>query len=160
MKKGLNLRLWEGIASRPNGCIVSHLQYANDTIIFCPPSLEYLCNIKKNLIAFHVASGLSVNFHKSAIYGINVDESWLKKAVELSLLWRIGSLPSNTLGFQLEVTPLDLIYRTLFFIEWIKSLQQGKERHSQWGATLLWSKRPSQVFPSILCPFSLFRKVS
>ncbi|XP_048493141.1 uncharacterized protein LOC104908756 [Beta vulgaris subsp. vulgaris] len=97
MKKGLNLGLWDGIASRPNGCIVSHLQYADDTIIFCPPSMDYLCNIKKTLIVFQIASGLSVNFHKSALYGINVDQIWLESAAK-ALLCRTGSLPFKYLG--------------------------------------------------------------
>lgn len=61
--------------TRPHGLKVSHLQYADDTLIFCPPNIEFLSNIKKTLIAFHLASGLSVNFHKSALYGINVDDS-------------------------------------------------------------------------------------
>ena len=97
LKKGLDLGLWDGIATRPNGVVISHLQYADDTIIFCPPKVEFLCNIKKTLIAFHIASGLGVNFHKSALYGINVDELWLSHTADL-LLCRTGSLPFTYLG--------------------------------------------------------------
>ena len=100
LKKGLDLRLWEGIPTRPDGIIVSHLQYADDTVIFCPPNLDYLLNIKKMLVAFHIAFGLSVNFHKSAIYGVNVDAHWLSQAAS-SLLCRVGCLPFTYLGLPL-----------------------------------------------------------
>lgn len=97
LQKGSELHLWEGIPTRPNGISVSHLQYADDTIIFCPPDIDYLCNLKKSLIAFHIVSGLGVNFHKSALYGINVDNSWLSQAARC-LLCRTGSLPFTYLG--------------------------------------------------------------
>lgn len=107
LKKGLELRLWDGIPSRPNGLIVSHLQYADDTLIFCPPNIEYLSNIKKTLIAFHLASGLAVNFHKSAIYGINVEDSWLNHAAG-TLLCRTGTLPFSYLGLPIRDKPSKL----------------------------------------------------
>ena len=97
LKKGMDLHLWDGIATRPNGITISHLQYADDTIIFCPPDIEFLCNIKRSLIAFHIASGLNVNFHKSALYGINVDEAWLLNTADI-LLCRTGVLPFTYLG--------------------------------------------------------------
>lgn len=52
-------------------------------MIFCPPKLEYLMNVKKALISFQLASGLQVNFHKSSIIGVNVDDSWINIAAAL-----------------------------------------------------------------------------
>lgn len=77
IKKGIDNHLLEGISLKKNGIMVSHLQYANDTIIFLP-HLEFLLNIKKALILFHLASRLKVTFHKIALIGINVEDSLIE----------------------------------------------------------------------------------
>lgn len=79
------------------GLKLTHLQYADDTILFCPPNLDYLLNIKKILILFHLASGLQVNFHKSSLIGILVEDSWIKYAADC-LLCKSGNLPFTYLG--------------------------------------------------------------
>lgn len=66
-------------------------------IIFCPPNMNYLLNIKKTLILFQLASDLQVNFHKSSIMGIHVDESWLQDAAN-ALLCKVGNFPFTYLG--------------------------------------------------------------
>ena len=76
---------------------ISHLQYANDTVIVCPPKMESLQNVKKTLILFHLASGLQVNFYKSSIMGLNVTDKWLDDAAK-NLLCKKGSLPFMYLG--------------------------------------------------------------
>lgn len=67
--------LWEGISVSSDSPKITHLQYADDTII--PPNMEYLQNIKKTLIIFHLASGLKVNYHKSLILGLNTQDAYL-----------------------------------------------------------------------------------
>lgn len=91
------MSLWEGIEVYPGGLKFSHLQYADDTIIFCPPNLSYLQNIKKSLILFQLASGLQVNFFKSSIMGINVTDNWLECAAK-SLLCKKDTIPFKYLG--------------------------------------------------------------
>lgn len=76
---------------------LSHLQYADDTILFCPSNIESLLNIKKILILFHLSSGLKVNFHKSSMIGIHTSEEWIKQAAE-AFQCKIGSLPFSYLG--------------------------------------------------------------
>lgn len=129
LMKGCELRLWEGINARPNGIMVTHLQYADDTIIFCPPKLEYLCNIKKSLIAFQIVSGLGVNFHKSALYGINVDNTWLSQAAE-SLLCRTGSLPFTYLG-------LPIGGNTTRMAAWDSIIKKMQSKLASWKGNLL-----------------------
>ncbi|KAK4848716.1 hypothetical protein QYF36_016477 [Acer negundo] len=46
---------------------VSHLQFADDTILFIKPREEYLCNVKRVLHCFEMDSGLKINFHKSCV---------------------------------------------------------------------------------------------
>lgn len=47
-------------------------------------------------------SGLSVNFHKSMLFGINVDQDPVKQASRLCYC-KLGSLPTCYLGFPLGV---------------------------------------------------------
>lgn len=98
--KATSKELWTGINigdNGDNGVCITHLQYADDTIVFCPQNMDYLRNIKKVLILFHLASGLQVNFHKSSLFGINIEESWLKSAAQ-SLHCKIGKFPFLYLG--------------------------------------------------------------
>lgn len=97
IQKATSLDLWEGISVGNGGNNLTHLQYADDTIVFCSPNIESLLNIKRALILFQLASGLQVNFHKSSLMGINVDDVWLKMAAE-SLLCKVGQIPFSYLG--------------------------------------------------------------
>lgn len=97
IKKASCRYLWEGIEVCKGGPKLTHLQYADDTIMFCPPKIEYLLNIKKTLILFQLASGLQINFHKSAILGMNIEEPWLISAAE-KLQCKRGNLPFTYLG--------------------------------------------------------------
>lgn len=97
IQKGAAQNLWEGVEASKGGPKITHLQYADDIVIFCPPRLEYLLNLKKALILFQVISGLQINFHKSSLLGINTDESWLQQAAR-ALLCKVGELPIIYLG--------------------------------------------------------------
>lgn len=104
MKKATSLKLWEGLQTSKNGPTLSHLQYADDTIIFCHPSLQSLTNIRNTLILFNLASGLKVNFHKSALYGINVCSNWLSMAAK-EIQCKVGHFPFVYLGLPIGGSP-------------------------------------------------------
>lgn len=52
----------------------THLQFANDTILFLRADEKVVRNTKYILRCFKFFSGLSINFHKSCIVGFGVDE--------------------------------------------------------------------------------------
>ena len=56
--------LFCGIKVGKGGTIVSHLQYADDTIIFCEANQVQLMNVKRTLRCFQVISGLSKSLEK------------------------------------------------------------------------------------------------
>ncbi|XP_016164511.1 uncharacterized protein LOC107607036 [Arachis ipaensis] len=56
---------------------LSHLQFADDTILFCPQDTETLVNYKRLLRCFELMSGLSINFDKSSIISINCEKEWV-----------------------------------------------------------------------------------
>lgn len=95
--KTISVRLWEGVEISKGGIKISHLQYADDTVIFWPKDIESFMNIKKTLIIFQLTSGLQVKFHKSNILGLNLKPSWLHFAMD-SLKCKISELPFTYLG--------------------------------------------------------------
>ena len=97
IQKATALGCWEGVEITKGGAKLTHLQYADDTIIFCPPKIEQLLNIKKTLITFQLASGLQINFHKISLHGINTDDDWLRIAAN-TLLCKTDGLPFTYLG--------------------------------------------------------------
>ncbi|XP_025656413.1 uncharacterized mitochondrial protein AtMg01250-like [Arachis hypogaea] len=50
---------------------LSHLQFADNTILFCPLEEETLRNYKRLLRCFKMMSGLSINFEKSNLIPVN-----------------------------------------------------------------------------------------
>ena len=61
--------------------LVSHLQFANNTLLIGVKSWANLRAMKAVLLLFESVSGLKVNFHKSMLFGVNVNDSWLHEAV-------------------------------------------------------------------------------
>jgi hypothetical protein len=54
---------------------VSHLQYADDTMILIQNSPESLINLKFILLCFEFLSGMKINFHKSEVIVMGVDDA-------------------------------------------------------------------------------------
>lgn len=58
------------------GTLFSILQFVDDTLITKKATFENFWTIKAILRSFEMASGLKINFLKSCVFGINVEE-WL-----------------------------------------------------------------------------------
>lgn len=93
--KAISIQFWNGIDVGKNGVTISHLCRWHS--YFYSQDIKTILNIKKVLILFHLASSLQVNFHKTSLIGINVDQNWLLDAAG-SLLCKIGTLPFSYLG--------------------------------------------------------------
>ena len=78
---------------------VSHLLFANDTIIFFKAKKEYLTSLSWILAWFKVASGLRINLAKSELIPVGEVEEIEEITVELGC--KVGSLPSVYLGLPL-----------------------------------------------------------
>jgi hypothetical protein len=72
--------------------VVSHLQYADDTLYIGEASVDNLWALKAILRGFEMASGLKVNFWKSDLIGINVSPTFLEMACTF-LNCRLWSIP-------------------------------------------------------------------
>ena len=79
-----------------DGSVISHLLYADDTLLFCGASKDQLKFLSWLLMWFEALSGLRINLNKSEIIPVGSVENVQDLAFELGC--GIGSLPSSYLG--------------------------------------------------------------
>lgn len=102
--QALNKGMIEGYKVGSKGTVISHLQFADDTIIFCPDDEKVAVNIKRILRCFELVSGLKINFTKSSLVGVGIPRertNFLAKSMGCSC----GCLPINYLGLPLGANP-------------------------------------------------------
>ncbi|RVW43975.1 putative mitochondrial protein [Vitis vinifera] len=81
------------------GTQVTHLLFADDTLVFCDDSQEQLVFLSWLLMWFEAISGLRINLNKSEIFPVGRVENAELLAAELGC--KVGSLPSTYLGLPL-----------------------------------------------------------
>ena len=79
--------------------VISHLLYADDTIIFCDANAEQLMYLRWTLMWFEAFSVLKINLHKSEIIPLGWVDNVEELAAELGC--GVGSLPTKYLGLPL-----------------------------------------------------------
>ncbi|XP_028072971.1 uncharacterized protein LOC114275175 [Camellia sinensis] len=87
-----------------NEVLVSHLQFGENTIIFYEVELEQLVYTKRILKCFEVMSGLRINYAKSVVCEVGVNEDELAMYADL-LNYKIQGLPLKFLGLPVEANP-------------------------------------------------------
>ncbi|MCI11277.1 LINE-1 reverse transcriptase like, partial [Trifolium medium] len=124
MNKAMDNSLFQGYKVSNN--ISFHtLQFADDTIIVGEDSWDNLWSIKIVLRSFELVSGLKVNFYKSKLYGINLDDSFLRAASSF-LNCGVESIPFRFLGIPVGA---NLRRRAT----WLHILELMKKRLSAWN---------------------------
>lgn len=86
-----NSKLMKGFRPSHGAEEISHLQFADDTLLFCDANETQICNIKAILLCFEAVSGLRVNFFKSEMIGVRVNEDRLAMFADL-FGCKVGSL--------------------------------------------------------------------
>jgi len=97
MRQAKEENLFEGFEVGENGLVVSHLQYADDTLCIGKATVENLWAMKAILRGFEMVSGLKINFLKSSLIGVNVREDFMEMACNFLNCSR-GSIPFIYLG--------------------------------------------------------------
>nr|XP_025621448.1 uncharacterized protein LOC112712731 [Arachis hypogaea] len=87
-----------------NRVSIMHLQFADDTILFCPCDHKPLMSYKRLLGGFELITGLKINYNKSVLIGVNCNNEEVELACK-TLDCRKGSLPMNYLGIPLGANP-------------------------------------------------------
>ena len=84
MSAMVNHNLFEGYkVGTHNPMVVSHLQFADDTLLVAIKSWLNVCALRAVLVLFEEMSGLKVNFHKSLLVGVNISDYWLAEAAPI-----------------------------------------------------------------------------
>jgi hypothetical protein len=74
LQKAANFGLIKGLGENQVEGGVITLQYADDTIHFVDKSEEHAKNLKWTLTCFELMSGMRVNYHKSELVPINIED--------------------------------------------------------------------------------------
>jgi len=112
-----------------NNVVVSHLQFADDTLLVGNKSWANVRALRAALINFESMSGLKVNFHKSLLVGINISDSWITEAATV-LSCKVGKIMFMYLGL-----PIGGNSRRLSF--WDSIVNRIKSRLSGWNNRFL-----------------------
>jgi len=83
---------------------ITHLQYANDTLIFLPNDYSSLLHAKRILRWFEIISGLKVNFFKSSLIWINLDNEYTSGLAN-TIFCRSDTFPIRYLELPLDANP-------------------------------------------------------
>ena len=79
--------------------VISHLLYADDTLLFCKADNDELKFISWILMWFEAVSGLKINLNKSETLPIGPEANMEELASKLGC--KVGSLPTTYLGLPL-----------------------------------------------------------
>ncbi|XP_020992356.1 uncharacterized protein LOC110278444 [Arachis duranensis] len=79
---------------------LTHLQFADDIILFFPPEEETIKNYRRLLRCFELMSDLSINFDKSSLISINCEEQRVQRMCSV-LGCKASILPVKYLGISL-----------------------------------------------------------
>jgi len=95
-----SMGLFQGLQVGKKRETITHLQFADDTLLFCEANELYLQNIKRILLSFQTFSGLAVNYSKSGLLVLGKEEAWAEEIAE-QLERKLVQLPITYLGVPL-----------------------------------------------------------
>ena len=133
--KAADIGLFQGVKVGSRAVALTHLQFADDTLIFCEPKMEFLRNIQNVLYSFQSFSGLTVNYTKSGLIVLGREEGWATMAANM-LGCNLVQLPTTYLG-----VPLGANMRK--YSSWQPVLLKVQQRLATWKANCL--SRPGKL---------------
>jgi len=97
------------IAGGANQVVISHLQFADDTLLLGDKSWANVRAMRAGLVLFEAMSVLKVNYHKSSLVRVNISESLLAKATSM-LGCKIDKILFVYLGLPIDGDPRRLLF--------------------------------------------------
>ena len=148
VRQAIKINLLSGVKIGSKEVDVSFLQYADDTLFFCEDSWSTVVSMKAILRGFEIASGLKINFHKSSLVGINVENSNLRCYSKLLNCGLVG-YPFKYLGLEVGGNPRKKTF-------WKPVLEKLKARLSVWKGRFLSLAGRTCVIKFVLTAIPLF----
>ena len=108
---------------RGEGLQISHLLFADNTLVFCEESSDQMTYLSWLLMWFEVCSSLRINLEKSEM--ILVERVHNIKGLSLELGCKVGGLPSCYLGI-----PLGVAFNSLAM--WDGAEERFRRRLAMW----------------------------
>ncbi|KAK3227434.1 hypothetical protein Dsin_007296 [Dipteronia sinensis] len=92
---------------------ISHLQFADDTMLFLKPKVESLISVKRILRCFELVSGHKINFQKSNVVRV-CKKSSMERPWAPILRCKTSNFPVSYLGLPLGSRPgLKIFWRPI-----------------------------------------------
>ncbi|GKV29990.1 hypothetical protein SLEP1_g38860 [Rubroshorea leprosula] len=97
IESAVNKELFQGIPVGSGDLNISHLQFADDTVIMGKAEPSNIKAVKGILRWFELISGLKINFNKSVLYSCCVSDEW-RRMTAANLNCKSGKFPFTYLG--------------------------------------------------------------
>jgi len=153
MQSLLEAGLFRGyMVGRDTTMCLSHLQFADDTLIIGEKCWSNVRSIRVVLLIFEHVSGLKVNFNKSLLTGVNVSDSWLHEAA-LVLNCRVGAFPFVYLGLPIGGDPRRLDFWNPILNTITSRLSSWKRKFLSFGGCLVLLKSVLSLLPVYFLSF-------
>jgi len=148
-KKAVEKELFESLEIGKKLIKVDMLQYADDTLFFfCKENIKSVFNIKVMLSFFELASGLKVNFLKSRIGGVGVEQTKILRFATI-LNCEVKRTPFKYLGM-----PVGGCHKRCEF--WDEVVNRIKRRLGRWKGRYISMAGRICLIKSILSSIHLF----
>ncbi|KAL4318757.1 hypothetical protein GQ457_18G011370 [Hibiscus cannabinus] len=150
LNKAMAVGLFFGIqiGNNSNSVIISHLQFADDLMVFCEASGLQVLAVKRVLRVFELASGLGLNLKKSRVFGLNVDQASLQSWAN-AIGCSMGSLSTEYLGL-----PLGVRHNSIKL--WEPILKKLSTKLASWKSQLLSFGGRISLVKSVLSSLPMF----
>ncbi|WMV58251.1 hypothetical protein MTR67_051636 [Solanum verrucosum] len=138
--------------NRDNEVGITHLLYADDTLVFCEAEVIQIRHIRAILTIFEGISGLHVNWQKSFLYPVNQVDNMELLARNLGC--QIATLPTRYLGMPLGAQNKETTVWSEVLERCNKKLARWKSQYLSLGGRLTLVKSVLDALPSYM--MSLF----
>lgn len=111
---------------------LTHLQYADDTILFTKATSSNILALKFLLFCFEEMSGMKINYQKSEVYVLGVTKE-IEEEIADMLNCKVGEMPFNYLGLPMGVEKLGKKVFTPLMQKIEKRLESWHSGHLSFG---------------------------
>jgi len=148
VRQALRMDALRGIKVGRNNVECCLLQFADDTLFMCEDSFDSIFAIKAILRCFELASGLKVNFHKSKLTGVKVENVAMSTYAK-TLNCNTMKIPFQYLGIEVGGNPR----RKQF---WDPVVRKVEAKISSWKGRFLSMAGRICLFKSVFTAIPLF----